>query len=236
MWSDVPAYGFATPSPAEETTLTAAKLDSTETVAATSVPEAPAAPASEPPIAMWCNEQGCWVGEPPPVSLPDGRSFSQEGVLTQAECGVKGKVVPTKRRPAPRGIFAPVVLGTKRLMGEKELNKLRADVIAKHTKVINAFVDTSESPFGQLVLKRMFAAADKDGNGTLDRDEIRSALHDLGFSFIEDKQLDKIMSRADADGNEVIDFEEFVKETPKTLRMSLVKLAKSNGHDLGFLA
>ena len=35
---------------------------------------------------------------------------------------------------------------------------------------------------------------------------------------------------------EVIDFEEFVKETPKTLRTSLVKLAKQNGHDLGFLA
>ena len=30
-------------------------------------------------------------------------------------------------------------------------------------------------------------------------------------------------------------FEEFVKETPKTLRTSLVKLAKQNGHDLGFL-
>ena len=35
---------------------------------------------------------------------------------------------------------------------------------------------------------------------------------------------------------QVIDFEEFVKETPKTLRTSLVKLAKQNGHDLGFLA
>ena len=34
---------------------------------------------------------------------------------------------------------------------------------------------------------------------------------------------------------EVIDFEEFVKETPKVLRVNLVKLAKSNGHDLGFL-
>ena len=34
----------------------------------------------------------------------------------------------------------------------------------------------------------------------------------------------------------MIDFEEFVKETPKTLRTSLVKLAKQNGHDLGFLA
>jgi len=121
-------------------------------------------------------------------------------------------------------------------MGEKELNQLRAEVIGQHSKVIAAFVDTSESQFGQIVLKRMFEAADKDDNGTLDREEIREALHALGFKFIGDKQLDIIFQRADMDGDEVIDFEEFVKETPKTLRSSLTKLAKQNGHDLGFLA
>jgi len=120
-------------------------------------------------------------------------------------------------------------------MGEKELNKLRADVIAQHTKVISSFVDTSESPFGQIVLRKMFEAADKDGNGTLDRNEILSALRAMGFDFIGDEQVDTIMSRADIDKNEVIDFEEFVRETPRTLRSSLVKLAKQNGHDLGFL-
>ena len=62
------------------------------------------------------------------------------------------------------------------------------------------------------------------------------ALHALGFTFVKDKQLDKIFERGDTNGDAVIDFEEFVKETPKTLRMSLVKLAKQNGHDLGFLA
>ena len=97
-------------------------------------------------------------------------------------------------------------------------------------------VDTSESPFGQIVLKRMFEAADKNGDGTLDKEEVREALHALGFKFVKDKQLKQIFDRADLDGNEVIDFEEFVKETPKTLRSSLIKLAKQNGHDLGFLA
>jgi len=82
----------------------------------------------------------------------------------------------------------------------------------------------------------MFEAADKDGNGTLDRQEVRDALHALGFTFIEKKQIDQIIGRGDLNGDEVIDFEEFVKETPKTLRSSLIKLAKQNGHDLGFLA
>merc|ERR1719488_156535 len=121
-------------------------------------------------------------------------------------------------------------------MGEQELKEFRASVIAKHSKVISAFVDTSESPFGQLVLKRMFEAADKDGNGTLDREEIRDALRALGFTFVQDKQIEQIMGRADENSDEVIDFEEFVKEAPKSLRTNLVKLAKQNGHDLGFLA
>ena len=74
---------------------------------------------------------------------------------------------------------------------------------------------------------------DSSGGG---REEVREALHALGFKFIRDKEVDKIFERGDVDGNEVIDFEEFVKETPKTLRSSLIKLAKQNGHDLGFLA
>merc|ERR1711924_146872 len=114
-------------------------------------------------------------------------------------------------------------------------NAFRASVIAKHTKVISAFVDTSESKFGQIALKSLFEAADKDGNGTLDKAEVKEALQALGFTFIDDKQVDVIFKKADKDKNEVIDFEEFVKETPKVLRVNLVKLAKSNGHDLGFL-
>lgn len=137
---------------------------------------------------------------------------------------------------ATQGVFAPAVKGAKAVLGTQELNKLRAEVIGQHSKVITKFVDTSDSQFGQLVLKRMFEYADKDNNGTLDRQEVQDALHALGFDFVGEKQLDIIFNRADADGDEVIDFEEFVSDTPKTLRSSLIKLAKQNGHDLGFLA
>jgi len=189
--------------------------------------------------AYYCNEQGCWIGspeelEPITVRLPDGRVFcADRGVQSHKE---NLEELKGKRKAATMGLFAPVVTGAKAVMGEKELNKLRGEVIAQHSKVISAFVDTSESPFGQLVLQRMFEAADKDENGTLDREEIRDALHALGFTFVQDKQIDQIMGRGDLNGDDVIDFEEFVKETPKTLRSSLIKLAKQNGHDLGFLA
>merc|ERR1711998_398487 len=157
------------------------------------------------------------------------------GVVDTADATQVGEVVPTKKVVSSQGIFAPLVLGAKRVMGEQELKELRASIIAKHSKVIAEFVDTSESQFGQLVLRRMFEYADKDGNGTLDKDEVKAALHDLGFDFVDQKQLDSIMKKADKDMNEVVDFEEFVKETPKVLRVNLVKLAKQNGHDLGFL-
>merc|ERR1712224_690205 len=120
-----------------------------------------------------------------------------------------------KKPISSQGIFAPLVRGAKQVMGEQELLQLRASMITKHSKVISEFVDTSESAFGQIVLRRMFEYADKDGNGTLDKEEVKAALRDLGFDFVQDKQVDTIMGRADKNADEVIDFEEFVKETPK---------------------
>jgi len=227
------AVGASVASRATHVTMVDSWYDSGERL----IPEEALEAATEEPV-YFCNDQGCWVGAPEDdfiVRLPDGRIFSGDfGV--QPYTDKNGAELKVPRRPAAQGLFAPLVKGTKRVMGEKDLNKLRGTVIKEHSAVIAAFVDTSESPFGQIVLKQMFDAADKDGNGTLDREEVRDALRALGFNFIEDKQLDKIFERGDLNGDEVIDFEEFVKETPKTLRSSLVKLAKQNGHDLGFLA
>jgi hypothetical protein len=187
-----------------------------------------------PVVPYFCNEEGCWIGTdedlPPPEALKEGQKYCEEPAVKAV------KKAAEKRPIAPTGLFAPAVLGAKKVMGEKELNKFRAEVIAQHTKVITAFVDTSDSKFGQIVLRRLFEAADQDDNGTLDKEEIQDALNALGFTFMKDKEIKQIFKRGDTNKDEVIDFEEFVKETPKTLRVSLVKLAKKNGHDLGFLA
>merc|ERR1719420_434737 len=113
---------------------------------------------------------------------------------------MKGVVKPTKAKAkakpvkkSPKGIFAPAVLAAKAAMGEKELNAFRAKVIAEHTKVISAFTDTSDSKFGQIALARLFKAADADGNGTLDKQEVRSALNALGFEWLDEKQVDQIV-------------------------------------------
>lgn len=136
---------------------------------------------------------------------------------------------------AKMGLFSPIVEGAKSVIGSEELNKLRGKVIAEHSKVIASFVDTSESATGKIALKALFKAADVDGSGTLDRDEVRRAVQALGFCWIEGEKIDGLVARADVDENAVIDFEEFCREAPKTLRTNLIKLAKQNGDNLGFL-
>jgi len=139
-------------------------------------------------------------------------------------------------KEAAEGIFSPLVRAAKSVLGEGTLTKVRGDVIAKHSQVISAFCETSESAFGKIALGQLYRIADKDGNGVIDKQELKSALTALGFTHLSDAAIDGIFARADADGSAEIDFEEFMQEAPKTLRTNLIKLAKTNGNDLGFLS
>eukprot|EP00933_Yihiella_yeosuensis_P035758 TRINITY_DN2934_c0_g5_i1.p2 TRINITY_DN2934_c0_g5~~TRINITY_DN2934_c0_g5_i1.p2 ORF type:complete len:193 (+),score=34.43 TRINITY_DN2934_c0_g5_i1:78-656(+) len=137
---------------------------------------------------------------------------------------------------AKLGIFSPIVEGAKQVLGPKELNTLRGEVIKAHSKVIANMVETSDSKFGRIVLKKLFEAADKDGNGTLDKAEVRSCLLALGFDWMDkEPKIEGMINKGDLNGDEVIDFEEFTQMAPLALRQNLVKLAKKNGNDLGFL-
>mmetsp|Transcript_11986 Transcript_11986/g.31363 ORF Transcript_11986/g.31363 Transcript_11986/m.31363 type:complete len:187 (-) Transcript_11986:153-713(-) len=141
----------------------------------------------------------------------------------------------SKRSHAP-GVFAPLVLGAKQLVGDSELNKLRGKVIAAHTKAITSFVETYNTPIGERALALLFAGADANKDGMLDTDELASALRSLGFRHLSDEQISQIFARADVDESGAIDFTEFVSDAPRTLRVNLIKLAKQNGAELGLLA
>ncbi len=145
------------------------------------------------------------------------------------------KKKPLKGKEA-EGIFAPAVLLTKEIMGVEELNKLRGKIIALHSDVIGKFTETAQSEFGIQILKVLFTLADKNGDGTIDEEELTIALKALGFDFLKEKQIAGIFQKADGDDNGKLDFQEFQQAAPKTLKMSLIKLAKKNGHELGFLA
>ena len=147
---------------------------------------------------------------------------------------------PKKKKIAAKkdadGLFAPAVLLTKDILGDTELNKLRAKIIGLHSDVIGKFTSTAQSEFGNQVLKVLFTLADKDGDGTIDEKELKVALDAMGFDFLKEKQIAGIFKRADGDENGRLDFDEWQQAAPKTLKAALIKLAKKNGHDLGFLA
>lgn len=134
------------------------------------------------------------------------------------------------------GIFSPLVLAAKDVLGEERLNKIRGNAISLHSDVISRFVDTAETEFGQSILRKLFELADINKNGAIEEEEMVVALQALGFgAFLKEKQLKGIFARADRDENGAIDMEEWLVEAPRTLRTNLVKLAKKNGGDLGFL-
>jgi hypothetical protein len=134
------------------------------------------------------------------------------------------------------GVFSPIVLTAKQIIGDERINKIRAKVISMHAEVIGNFVETYDTPVGRSVLKTLFGVADVNKNGNIDEEELATALQALGFSWLQSKQIQGIFKRADLDENGAIDFDEFMKEAPKTLRTNLVKLAKKNGDEMGLLS
>merc|ERR1712165_171988 len=145
---------------------------------------------------------------------------------------------PKKKKSNPahqEGVFSPVVIAFKSILGEGTLNKVRAKAISLHSDVIANFVDTYTTPFGQATLNRLFAMLDTNKDGVLDQSELEYGLHRLGFEWLKEKQIAGIIKRSDLDENGVIDFEEFSQAAPKTLRTNLTKLAKKNGGEMGLL-
>jgi hypothetical protein len=151
----------------------------------------------------------------------------------------KAKAGPAKKSKAGAahsdGIFSPVVNLAKVVLGEEQLNKVRAKAISAHSDVIASFVSTAEWPTGQAALKALFTVADKNGNGLIEEEELVTVFNTLGFTWLKEKQVKGILERADTDESGTIDLKEWMTEAPKTLRTNLTKLAKKNGGELGFL-
>ncbi|CAB9501009.1 Calcium binding protein [Seminavis robusta] len=166
------------------------------------------------------------------------QATAQEATESAAEKAAK---TPAPKKAAPKnnhkeGVFSPLVVFMKEVMGDENLNKLRGKAISVHSNVIGSFVDTSDSRFGDAVLRALFRVADANNDGTISKDELQAAFQSLGFEWLQEKQVQGIFKRADTDGNGTIDMEEWVQEAPKTLRTNLTKLAKKNGSELGLLS
>jgi len=171
------------------------------------------------------------------TEVPTEAVTPQEAVTEQPSTPpAPKKKKPIVKKKDAEGIFAPAVLLTKDIVGITELNQLRAKIIGLHSDVIGKFTSTAQSEFGNQVLKVLFTLADKNKDGTIDEKELKVALDSMGFDFLKEKQIAGIFKRADGDDNGKLDFDEWQQAAPKTLKAALIKLAKKNGHDLGFLA
>merc|ERR1712194_440619 len=102
-------------------------------------------------------------------------------------------------------------------------------------ELIESFVATSDSDTGKAVLRQLFHLVDADDSGYLDRRELKVALNVLGFTWLGEGQVDEIFARADTNGDAEISLEEFMDETPKLLKVNLIRLAQQNGDDMGLL-
>ena len=88
----------------------------------------------------------------------------------------------------------------------------------------------------EIELFRTFKKYDRNMNGTLELPEYTQCLAEAPDMELTKQEIITLALSADLDGDGKIDFEEFMAEAPKTLRTNLIKLAKTNGNDLGFLS
>eukprot|EP00594_Rhizosolenia_setigera_P005350 CAMPEP_0178942904 /NCGR_PEP_ID=MMETSP0789-20121207/2266_1 /TAXON_ID=3005 /ORGANISM="Rhizosolenia setigera, Strain CCMP 1694" /LENGTH=225 /DNA_ID=CAMNT_0020622391 /DNA_START=169 /DNA_END=846 /DNA_ORIENTATION=- len=170
------------------------------------------------------------------VSSSSSPDVTSKGIMDKPTLPKKKPIVKKAPAHGTEGVFSPIVRVAKTVVGDDEINKIRAKVISVHSDTIKGFVDTSDSPFGQATLSVLFKLIDKDGDGKIDSDELKEAVSALGFSWLQEKQINGILKRADTNNDGQVDYEEFIKEAPKTLKTNLVKLAKKNGGDMGLLA
>ena len=138
--------------------------------------------------------------------------------------------------PTESTFLAPLVLTLKGSMGQRSFNTLRGKIISVHSQAIRSFVGTSDSLVGEAVLFALFSMLDADGDGLVHESEMKAGLHRLGFTWLKDEHIQKILARAKVLIPGYISMEEFVQEAPKTLSTNLIKLAKTNGARMGLLA
>jgi len=90
----------------------------------------------------------------------------------------------------------------RRFMGMNKLKKIALNVIAQQL---------TESEIGEM--RKIFAAIDTDGNGTISVEELRNAMNSIqNFSAIEQEVI-SLMQGVDLDNNMQLDYENFIAAT-----------------------
>eukprot|EP00567_Pseudictyota_dubia_P016119 CAMPEP_0197435770 /NCGR_PEP_ID=MMETSP1175-20131217/3302_1 /TAXON_ID=1003142 /ORGANISM="Triceratium dubium, Strain CCMP147" /LENGTH=211 /DNA_ID=CAMNT_0042964885 /DNA_START=183 /DNA_END=818 /DNA_ORIENTATION=- len=92
-----------------------------------------------------------------------------------------------------------------------------------------AMTKSSDSAVVQASLVHLFALADTNQDGKLNKEELTAATAKFGFTWLEDNQIESIFRRGESDKEGAMTFVEFVREAPKSLKMNLAKQTKEDG-------
>ena len=57
----------------------------------------------------------------------------------------------------------------------------------------------------------IFKAIDTNGDGAIERVELKKTLHQLGYEDISDGDVEKMIKEVDLNKNEVVEFSEFLR-------------------------
>ena len=91
-----------------------------------------------------------------------------------------------------------------------EEQELRCFIKVDFNELIQLLVDKIRSVNEKKAIHEMFQLFDKDGNGFITGHELRSVMHSLGEN-LPDEIIDEMIDEADMNGDNQIDFFEFVK-------------------------
>merc|ERR1719474_2401798 len=129
---------------------------------------------------------------------------NKDGQISFAE--LKAAVQRSGQRLNDEDINAIFVVGDIDQNGEIDLGEFMAmmmptssDVVAKFRAIRKTVKDVQQS----------FKQIDRDGNGTIDKQELTAALKSSGGNFTQ-QDIDTLFAAGDIDGNGEIDYEEFI--------------------------
>ena len=71
------------------------------------------------------------------------------------------------------------------------------------------FLFEISSPFSTAAMRRIFNTFDVDGNGSIDKGELKQIFAEMGKVF-NDTEIEKMMSIADEDDSGTLEYEEFI--------------------------
>jgi hypothetical protein len=105
---------------------------------------------------------------------------------------------------------------------EDELPGETKPLVADVSEVDSTLDDTDRAS----ALRKVWNAVDIDGNGSLDRDEVRSVLKQMGWETITTARLDDVFEELDTDKSGGVDFDEFstwfLAQDTKSIEMTMI--------------